>query len=268
MLSRVGGVMRIITTHSCRGGTGVSTIVANLAVLLAERGHRVGVIDAAVYSPGLHVLLGLDHTIRRFTLSDYLQGRGPVEEAVVDVTDSVLSSMRTNSSGRIFFVPASMRNGDIAHILKHGYSAELLNEGIQSLGPRFALDFLLIDTQPGVNGHALLSIALSDALLLVLRPDHQDYQGMTVTLDLVRRLEVPQLLLVVNKVLAVIHGSGIEEDISAACRTPVAAVLPLAEELIRLGSKGVLAAAMPTAPFIGHLRQVVALLDESGRYYR
>lgn len=258
---------RIITTHSFRGGTGVSTIVANLAVLLAERGCRVGVIDAALHSPGLNVLLGLGQIMHRFTLSDYLQGRGPVEEAVVDVTDSVLSSTPANSSGRIFLVPASMRSGDIAHILKNGYSAELLHEGIQSLGPRFALDFLLIDTQPGVNENALLSIALSDALLLVLRPDHQDYQGMAVMLDLVRRLEVPQLLLIINKVLAAIHGSGIEEDISAAYRTPVAAALPLAEELIRLGSNGVLAAVMPTVPFVEHLRQVVALLNENCRYY-
>jgi len=36
-----------------------------------------------------------------------------------------------------------------------------------------ALDYLFIDTHPGVNEETLLSIAISDKLFVVLRPDHQ-----------------------------------------------------------------------------------------------
>ena len=50
----------IISTHSFRGGTGKSNTTANLAVLTACAGYRVGVIDTDIQSPGIHVLFQLD----------------------------------------------------------------------------------------------------------------------------------------------------------------------------------------------------------------
>ena len=51
-----------------------------------------------------------------------------------------------------------------------------------------------------MNEETLLSIAISDMLLLVMRPDSQDFQGTAVTVELARRLEIPEMLMVVNKV--------------------------------------------------------------------
>jgi len=42
------------------------------------------------------------------------------------------------------------------------------------------LDFLLIDSHPGINQETLQAIAASSLLILVLRPDYQDYQGTAV----------------------------------------------------------------------------------------
>ena len=50
---------KIISTHSFRGGTGKSNTTANLAVLVARAGHRVGVIDTDIQSPGIHVIFQL-----------------------------------------------------------------------------------------------------------------------------------------------------------------------------------------------------------------
>ena len=47
---------------------------------------------------------------------------------------------------------------------------------------------------PGVNEETLLSIAISDKLILVMRPDSQDFQGTAVTAELARRLEIPEML--------------------------------------------------------------------------
>ncbi len=49
----------IVSVHSFRGGTGKSNTTANLAAILASDGHRVGVIDTDIQSPGIHVILGL-----------------------------------------------------------------------------------------------------------------------------------------------------------------------------------------------------------------
>ncbi len=66
-------------------------------------------------------------------------------------------------------MPSSIKTGEIARILKEKYDVEDLNRGFVDLCRGLELDYLLIDTHPGVNEETLLSIAISDALLLILR---------------------------------------------------------------------------------------------------
>ena len=54
---------KVVSFHSFRGGTGKSNMSANVAALLALDGRRVGVVDADIQSPGIHVLFGLDQGI-------------------------------------------------------------------------------------------------------------------------------------------------------------------------------------------------------------
>ena len=49
---------RIVAIGSGKGGVGKSTLTANLAVALAQSGHKVGVVDADIYGPSQPVLLG------------------------------------------------------------------------------------------------------------------------------------------------------------------------------------------------------------------
>jgi ATP-binding protein involved in chromosome partitioning len=50
---------RIIAISSGKGGVGKSTVAANLAILLAEAGHRVGVMDADIYGPNIPRMFGV-----------------------------------------------------------------------------------------------------------------------------------------------------------------------------------------------------------------
>ncbi|BAF88583.1 MULTISPECIES: MinD/ParA family protein [Azorhizobium] len=250
----------IISVHSYRGGTGKSNISANVAALLAQSGHRVGVMDVDIRSPGIHVLFGLEPQNIDHTLNDFLWGRCSVDAAIVDVTRAAVPGT-PRGRGQVLLVPSSMRTGEIARILKEGYAVEVLNEGIHELCRRLDLDYLIIDTHPGVNEETLLSVAISDTLLMVLRPDQQDYQGTAVTLELAMRLEVPQMLLVVNKVHSSIDAVELKGEIEAAYRSPVACVLPLSDDLVRLGSAAVLAAVTPNAPYVTALRDVLAYLE-------
>ena len=54
----IAGIERIIAVSSAKGGVGKSTICVNLALALAKRGARVGLMDADVYGPSIHVLMG------------------------------------------------------------------------------------------------------------------------------------------------------------------------------------------------------------------
>ena len=255
---------KIVSTHSYRGGTGKSNATANLAVTLARRGRRVAVVDTDIQSPGIHVLFKVDQQALRLTLNDYLWGRCRVEDAAIDVGHALVDASGQSlipASGAVLLIPSSARAGEIARVVKEGYDVGLLNDGFRDLSDRLKLDYLLIDTHPGVNEETLLSIAISDTLILILRPDHQDYQGTSVTLELARRLEVPQLLLVVNKALPAFDFRQLSDRIATMYRAPVAAVLPLSEDIVRLGSGGIFSLMMPDSAYARGLDAIADLID-------
>lgn len=249
---------RIVSVHSFRGGTGKSNITANLTATLALAGYRVGVIDTDVQSPGIHVIFGLDEQQMDKALNDYLWGQCAIQDAVYDVSPLLRIGKGEVAvmSGGIHLIPSSIKTGEIARILREGYDVGLLNDGFRELIRQLDLDYLLIDTHPGLNEETLLSIAISDTLVIILRPDQQDYQGTAVTIDVARKLEVPRMLLVVNKVLPEADFGAVSQEVAKAYGVPVAGILPLSREMIRLGSRGIFCLRFPDHPFSQSIREI------------
>lgn len=235
---------QIVSIHSFRGGTGKSNTTANVATAVAMTGKRVGVIDTDIQSPGIHVLFGLPEADVQHCLNDYLWGKCSIEEAAYDVTGRLNGEM----PGQVFLIPSSIRTGEITRVLRDGYDVSLLNEGIQALVAALGLDVLFIDTHPGLNEETLLSIAISDALVIILRPDHQDYQGTGVTVEVARSLEVPHMLLVVNKTPTQFDHGEVEARVASTYDCEVAAVIPHSDELMTLASQDVFVARHPDHP--------------------
>ena len=249
----------IISIHSFRGGTGKSNVTANVATQFAMRGYRVAIVDTDINSPGIHVLFGYDETRIKIALNDYLWGKSPIEDAAYDLSETAGNDPeRSFLHGlKIWLVPASIRTGEIARILREGYDVGLLNEGFHSLQESLQLDYLFIDTHPGLNEETLLSIAISNALVIILRPDQQDFQGTAVTVDVARRLEVPHLRLVVNKALSRYDFAKIKEDIGATYQVPVSGVLPLSEDVALNASNNIFSALYPDHPWSQGLYSIV-----------
>ena len=78
-------MVKVVSVHSFRGGTGKSNTTANLAITVAQQGYRVGIVDTDIQSPGIHVLFGFEESRMKLSLNDYLWGRCSVEEAAYDV---------------------------------------------------------------------------------------------------------------------------------------------------------------------------------------
>jgi len=244
----------IISVHSFRGGTGKSNTTANLTALLAAEGYRVGVIDTDIQSPGIHVLFNLEETQVKLALNDFLRGECEIEAATYDVT----AQLGAPVSGRVFLVPSSAKVGEITRVIREGYDPGTLNEGFQRMIEVFELDLLLIDTHPGLNEETLLSIAISDTLLIIMRPDSQDYQGTSVTVEVARKLDVPNLLLLVNKVPQSYDAALVRRRVEESYNAEVAAVLPHSDDLMALASAGIFALRFPDHPLTALYRQVAA----------
>ena len=244
---------KIISVHSFRGGTGKSNTTANIAAFLAMDGARVGVVDTDIQSPGIHVLFNLDESDMTHSLNDYLWGQCAIEETAHDVTGRVGGEIK----GQIFLIPSSIKPGEIARILREGYDVGLLNDGFRDLVEKLKLDFLLIDTHPGLNEETLLSIAISNALVIIMRPDQQDYQGTAVTVDVAKKLDVPKMLILVNKTPTSLDPNDVKTRVEQTYDAKVGAVLPHSDEMMALASSGIFSIHYPDHVVTQGLRSLV-----------
>jgi len=250
---------KICSIHSYRGGTGKSNMTANITAILASRGMRVAVVDTDIPSPGIHVLFGLDEDSMGLCLNDYLWGKCEIKDTAMDVTPS-LRAQDPSINGEAFLVSSSIKASEIARILREGYDVGLLNDGFQRLVNDLDLDVLMIDTHPGLNEETLLSVAISDALTIILRPDKQDFQGTSVTVEVARKLEVPNMLLLVNKVPQTFNFDEVQEKVERTYNCTVGAVLPHSDEMMVLASEGIFVLRYPDNPISAKLARVADLL--------
>ena len=247
---------KIISIHSFRGGTGKSNSTANIAALLAAEGRRVGIVDTDIQSPGLHVLFGLSEDDLTYSLNDYLWSMCKIEETAMDVTERLPKPVK----GKIYLIPSSIKAGEIARVLREGYDVSMLNDGFDELIQSLDLDVLIIDTHPGLNEETLLSVAISDALAIILRPDNQDYQGTSVTVEIARKLGVPRMVLIVNKMPAVFDAAEVKKRVEDTYHCEVAGIIPHSDDLMVLASSSVFSLQYPDHPVTQIYKQIAARL--------
>jgi MinD-like ATPase involved in chromosome partitioning or flagellar assembly len=253
---------KIISIHSFRGGTGKSNITASLAVLLASEGRRIGIIDTDIQSPGIHVIFGLKEQDIKHSLNEYLWGMYPIEDAAHDVTAILGRNGVEAGQAKIMLIPSSMKTGEIARILREGSDVDMLRDGIRHLVKALNLDFLFIDTHPGLNEETLLSIAASDALIVIMRPDQQDYQGTRITIEVARKLRVPRMMILVNKTPRIFEPSEVAKEVAQTYDCEVAGVLPYSEEMMNLGSATAFVLRYPDHPITAKLKEIATALTK------
>jgi MinD-like ATPase involved in chromosome partitioning or flagellar assembly len=208
---------------------------------MACHGQRVGIVDTDIQSPGIHVLFGLNDEKMNYALNDYLWGRCNIKDTAYDVSHTLMAEQGHTGmvKGSLYLIPSSIKASEIARVLREGYDVVRLNDGFQELIRSLNLDYLFIDTHPGLNEETLLSIGISNVLVVILRPDSQDFQGTAVTVDVARKLKVQKMLLVVNKALPAFDFVDLRQQVETIYNVSVAGILPLSEEMVQLASKGI-----------------------------
>lgn len=131
----------IIAIHSGKGGVGKSTVAANLAIALAQRGMRVGLLDADIHGPSMPKMF---HTEDCRPVSAEVDGRtliDPIEQYGVKML----------SIG--FFVDPAQ-----AVVWRGGMASNAIKQLIQDANWG-ELDYFLIDLPPGTSDIHLTLVA-------------------------------------------------------------------------------------------------------------
>jgi len=130
---------RILAISSGKGGVGKSTVTANLAVLLAQRGYTVGVLDADVGGYSMPQLLGIDVDIKAQRSGE---GRPVMEPVVQRIGDGALrivsmGSIAGTTDTEAVMWRGMMLNRAVQHFLEDVHWGDM--------------DYLLIDMPPGTS---------------------------------------------------------------------------------------------------------------------
>jgi len=254
------GLARIISVQSFKGGTGKTTITANLAVTLAQLGKRVGVVDLDLEGPGLHVVFDVSDDEVSATINDVLQGSVPISQAVIDLTHRIRLK-----NGCLLFCPAGHRLNEILSIIDHGFSLATFRAVLENLCRIYRLDYVFIDSHPGVEKDTLLAMALCDNLILISRVDQQDLFGSGVMTEVAGQLNKP-VVLILNMVPSSVNekeSKRITTRLAQLFNLHVLTALPFNSDVLENLSKGVFVLERPRDPLTKRFTEIAERMLEA-----
>jgi polysaccharide biosynthesis transport protein len=151
LLTFVGGPPKVILITSALPAEGKTTTSVNSAIVLAQKGARVLLIDADLRRPSIHKTLGMGPKIG---LSNVLTGNAILQQAIIPST--VLPNL--------FILPAGTPPPNPAELLA---SVEMKN-ALEELRQQY--DHIVIDTPPTLSvTDAVIMSTSADAVVLVIR---------------------------------------------------------------------------------------------------
>ncbi|HEX8707021.1 MAG TPA: Mrp/NBP35 family ATP-binding protein [Pyrinomonadaceae bacterium] len=222
------GVSNIIAVSSGKGGVGKSTVAVNLAVSLALKGARVGLMDMDVYGPNVPLMLGAG-------------------DARPEVEGNKLVPIE--AYGVRLMSMAVLQPGDKPMIVRgpilHGLVKQFLTDVLWG-----ELDYLIVDMPPG-TGDVQLSLAQLvpvQGAVLVTTPQEVAVMDVRRALRMFETVAVPVLGVVENMSYFVapdtgvrynIFGEGGGQKLAETYGVPFLGAVPLGIEVREGGDRGV-----------------------------
>jgi ATP-binding protein involved in chromosome partitioning len=224
----IEGVRSIIAVSSAKGGVGKSTICVNLALALAAEGARVGLMDADVYGPSIHVLMGTGDARPQAGVKKEI---APVEKDGLKLMSLGFLTERGQ--------PVIWRGPIVMGVVKKFLTDVDWGE----------LDYLMIDMPPG-TGDAQLTLVQTVPLtgaIIVTTPSELSLVDAEKGLEMYRSVHAPVLGIIENMTYFVCphcgdrtdifsHGGG--REISQRLGVDFLGELPLDPTLRKVGDEG------------------------------
>jgi ATP-binding protein involved in chromosome partitioning len=235
---QIPGIRNIVAVGAGKGGVGKSTTSVNLAVALAMKGARVGLLDGDVYGPNIPQMLGCSAS--------------PAVDAEKRIVPPEAHGIKIISMGML--VPADQP------IIWRG---PMLHGAVQQFMRDVAwgeLDYLIVDLPPG-TGDVALSMAQSVPMagaLVVTTPQGVSVSDVTKAVGMFRQLNIPLLGVIENMSYFVcghcqerteIFGNGGGRKMAEAMDLPFLGEVPIDTRVRSGGDEGLpIVSSAPDAP--------------------
>jgi succinoglycan biosynthesis transport protein ExoP len=183
LLSAIDNPLRTLVITSAFMSEGKSTLSANIAVMLAQRGERVLIVDADLRRSTLHLLFGLRRPAQGLT---NLLSRQTDESVILHPVTQVPS---------LAYLPAGAVPPNPAELLASHRMAEMMRQWSEQY------DRVIIDTAPILAvSDSLAPAARADSVLLVVRAGVTRKKALMRTREMLRRVNAHLLGAVVNDI--------------------------------------------------------------------
>ncbi|MEM8859081.1 MAG: response regulator [Chloroflexota bacterium] len=203
---------QIVSFYSPKGGAGCTTLATNVAIGLAQKGHRVVLVDSSFQFGDIAILLGQKPATTIVDLVD----RG--EDMDAEMLNSVLSRHETGLE--VLLAPPRPEMAELITV-------ELYERILQQLAQMF--DFVIVDTPSALGDTSIMSLEMSQRIVLIAQQSLASLANMRRFFELMKQLgfDFQKVLIVVNRV----HDRfGISvSDIGDAMKRPVLASVVLDE---------------------------------------
>ena len=173
------GGTRVVAVTSGKGGVGKSTLSANIAYVLSQRGFRVGIMDADIGLANLDVMFNVR---AEKNILHVLRGEATFEEIVVPLEEN------------LWLIPGE--SGD--EILKFS-DATIVSRFMDEAQALENLDFLIIDTGAGIGDTIQMFLRAADDVVVVTVPDPAAITDAYAMVKVIGKIR-DEIAMVVNQV--------------------------------------------------------------------
>ena len=171
---------RVIVITSGKGGVGKTTTTANIGAALADKGHKVLLIDTDIGLRNLDVVMGLENRIV-YDLIDVIEGRCRVSQALI----------KDKRCPSLVLLPAAQIRD------KNDVNTDQMKELIFSLKESF--DYILIDCPAGIEQGFKNAIVAADEAIVVTTPEVSATRDADRIIGLLEAAGIKSPRIVVNR---------------------------------------------------------------------
>ncbi len=178
-------MVKTIAFHSYKGGTGKTTIAANLSTLLVSKGFNVLLIDMDVYAPSLHVYF---NSKPEKWMNNYLLDDLEFSDVIYDFTNVIQDFYSSTSpsykkKGKFNIVFSNPKKEEITSLdfqNRDSSKSQMLKKMLylkEKTNSDISYDYIILDTSPGIRPWSINALAIADIIILSLKMDHIDIEG-------------------------------------------------------------------------------------------